>query len=224
MEPKKRKIVRQAREKVDERLTIRPEDTRGSEITPEEATHNEVVRIQNILNKINGPMNYFEFVVNPSDFSQTIENIFHLAFLVKDGKASIQVENDLPILRKAVPYTADNGEEDTIRKKQVLVSLDRPQWRAIIKLFNIKHSFIPPRAKIHGRIIHKIKKTNNFVLLFHSPTEYLANRLSGFFIALNSKLFPNGSIKNIVICSPGSPTNRAWGSIIKSTLFLFQSS
>ena len=35
------------------------------------------------------PICYFEFVIDPHDFSNTIQNMFHVAFLVKDGHASI---------------------------------------------------------------------------------------------------------------------------------------
>ena len=36
-------------------------------------------------------------------------------------------------------------------------------------------------------------------------TVYLANKFPGVVIALNSKEFPLGSLKNIVHCSPGCP-------------------
>ncbi len=36
-------------------------------------------------------------------------------------------------------------------------------------------------------------------------TRYLANRLSGLVIALNSSALPEGSRKNMVHCSPGWP-------------------
>ena len=36
---------------------------------------------------------------------------------------------------------------------------------------------------------------------------------------LNSSAFPHGSLKNIVACSPGSPSNLMYGSIMNSTFF-----
>ena len=49
------------------------------------------------------------------------------------------------------------------------------------------------------------------------PDSFLANRFSGFAIALNSSALPAGSRKNIVACSPGWPSNRTVGGITKST-------
>ena len=41
------------------------------------------------------------------------------------------------------------------------------------------------------------------IILFYSTTLYLANKLSGLVIDLNSKLFPEQSLKNKVHCSSG---------------------
>jgi hypothetical protein len=48
----------------------------------------------------------FEFVINPQSFAQTIENLFYVSFLVRDGKAAIEPDENrggLLILRTSIP-------------------------------------------------------------------------------------------------------------------------
>jgi Nse4 C-terminal len=49
----------------------------------------------------------FEFVINPQSFAQTIENLFYVSFLVRDGKAAIEPDENrggLLILRTSIPF------------------------------------------------------------------------------------------------------------------------
>lgn len=40
------------------------------------------------------PINFFKFLINPESFSQTVENLFYCAFLTRDGRVSIQEDDD----------------------------------------------------------------------------------------------------------------------------------
>ncbi|VDB97937.1 unnamed protein product [Peniophora sp. CBMAI 1063] len=39
-------------------------------------------------------VNLFRFIVNPDDFAQSVENLFHLSFLVMRGECTVQVSED----------------------------------------------------------------------------------------------------------------------------------
>lgn len=59
-------------------------------------------QIEKILRSQTGPTNLFRFIVNPADFGQTVENMFYLSFLIREGKCAFEFTEDTqePIICK----------------------------------------------------------------------------------------------------------------------------
>ncbi|XP_078358979.1 non-structural maintenance of chromosomes element 4 homolog A-like isoform X2 [Oculina patagonica] len=118
----------------------------------EEATTKEVDRLHQVLYDNTGtsssevtPVCLFKFIINPRSFGQTIENLFHLSFLVRDGRAEISLEDGLPV----VSYEEMTGENEQTGKQQVVVHLTLREYKEIIKTFNITKPMIPPRPNMN---------------------------------------------------------------------------
>jgi hypothetical protein len=43
-------------------------------------------------------INFFEFVLDPSSFANSVENIFYVSFLVRDGMVALEDQDGVPIL------------------------------------------------------------------------------------------------------------------------------
>ena len=54
-------------------------------------------QIQRILDA-NGAVNLFKFIINPDDYAQSVENLFYLSFLIRDGSCSLEVESGEPMI------------------------------------------------------------------------------------------------------------------------------
>jgi non-structural maintenance of chromosomes element 4 len=36
----------------------------------------------------------FAFIINPNDFGQSVENLFYLSFLIRDGKCAMELNEE----------------------------------------------------------------------------------------------------------------------------------
>lgn len=95
---KRRRILERAEEEEA------PQQLREGDIVANEAETSKLVKdISKKLRDVGGSdgCNLFEFVIDPESFSNTVENLFYVSFLIREGKASIDDNAEgIPILRK----------------------------------------------------------------------------------------------------------------------------
>ncbi|KAL8694115.1 MAG: hypothetical protein Q9218_001168 [Villophora microphyllina] len=95
----------------------------------------------------NGQMGFFPFVINPKSFGQTVENLFYVSFLIRDGDVEIgQSDDSLPTL---IPTERRAGNEQQAatgtQKHQAVFHLDFETWEDLIDAFEMEKSIIPHR-------------------------------------------------------------------------------
>lgn len=146
--PKQRKKTVRKDDKMDASQKVAPQEISKAE-EQEEATTKEVERIYGILKRITKdgtvPIYLVKFITDPNSFGRTIENMFHLSFLIKDGKARLDTDNDgLPTVCKSSPYREQDYQE-SIQHKQIVLCQSMAQWRDLVAKYNIKEPVIPAR-------------------------------------------------------------------------------
>ncbi|KAJ5926799.1 hypothetical protein N7516_008572 [Penicillium verrucosum] len=113
-------------------------------LTPEKA--------QQIMDKYSvaddGGIPLFRFCINPKSFGQSVENLFYVSFLVRDGTVGVSTDSrDLPTLHAAAPFAPSEAQKKGVQKHQAVFSLDHDTWHEIIDVFKIKDSIIPHREE-----------------------------------------------------------------------------
>ncbi|KAK3094990.1 hypothetical protein FSP39_008802 [Pinctada imbricata] len=148
---------RQVDKNQNEKATVVDKMKNFEEDNKNEATTAEVERVLETLKKCyrlseNNAVCYFEFVLNPHSFGQTVENMFYASFLVRDGLAKISLDDDqLPVIAIISTEPVKEKEEDqqASRKKksnhQTVISITPEEWKDLVSAYKISKPLIPTR-------------------------------------------------------------------------------
>eukprot|EP01114_Cavostelium_apophysatum_P014871 TRINITY_DN3957_c0_g1_i1.p1 TRINITY_DN3957_c0_g1~~TRINITY_DN3957_c0_g1_i1.p1 ORF type:complete len:425 (-),score=102.44 TRINITY_DN3957_c0_g1_i1:585-1859(-) len=148
--PKERKErVVKHREKDTIEKQINPDEIKnttddGTEHLDSETSRN-VQEVKSHLEKAK-EMNFYKFIFDPKSFSNTVENMFHLSFLIKEGHASLKLdESRQPIVGIATPANEMEESSGDAVKRQTVVQLNYSDWEEWKRKFNVTDGFLPHR-------------------------------------------------------------------------------
>ncbi|KAI1154054.1 hypothetical protein F4825DRAFT_412892 [Nemania diffusa] len=121
--------------------------------TKVEAAYNSQseAEVEELMNKYGlrttGGIDLLKFVVNPKSFGQTVENLFYISFLIRDGAVEVEFDDHgLPSLQPTTSQDSSTIKRDAQRHQAVL-SIDMHMWRDIIDAFNITEPIIEHRKE-----------------------------------------------------------------------------
>lgn len=98
------------------------------------------------------------FLVNPKSFTQTVENIFNMSFLIKKGECKIKMRESEPLadsegdsnalgLAKSGCFVSAPDDEDDYEghSKQCVISFTMKDWRDLREAYELEECDIPHR-------------------------------------------------------------------------------
>ncbi|RDB25208.1 Non-structural maintenance of chromosome element 4 [Hypsizygus marmoreus] len=153
IEQKKRAVVKRAKLEKNKDEQRKPQELKEEDIsrTQNETTKN-VAALEALLSEDGGPINIFEFVINPDSFAQSVENIFYLSFLIRDGKVAFETdENAVPVIYLC-EQPSDQDYAGGLKKRQKVFEFDMAIWKRAIEVFNITKARIPQRERAQTRL------------------------------------------------------------------------
>ncbi|XP_051837533.1 non-structural maintenance of chromosomes element 4 homolog A isoform X2 [Antechinus flavipes] len=100
--PKQRSERQRRKDKIEEERAM-PDELKKMEESQQEATEKEVERILGLLQTYfreepETPISFFDFVIDPNSFARTVENIFHVSFIIRSllPRVMRKVNNKIP--------------------------------------------------------------------------------------------------------------------------------
>jgi hypothetical protein len=85
----------------------------------------------------------WQVVANPLSMAQTVEHMFHLSFLVKEGKARVSIDDERGVMVKA--SKPPGPAEENLERIQAIVRLDKSHLDAVIARYHIVKPFLQHR-------------------------------------------------------------------------------
>ncbi|KAJ2774988.1 hypothetical protein IWQ56_000329 [Coemansia nantahalensis] len=116
----------------------------------ENQTTRLVKRIHRILSDA-GSINLLRLVINPHSFAQSVENIFYVSFLIRDGRAFIDDASGQPMIEACEPPQQEDYQSG-LTKKQLIFTLDQATWREIVDAYAIAEPVIPQRPSARDEL------------------------------------------------------------------------
>ena len=129
-EPKKR---RAEQEKVTKSTS--PEIVAVEKDDSQNETTMRIINVFTTLEKV-APINFYSFIVDADSFSNTVENLFYLSFLIKDFKAKLFMQDD------ELFVTLCSDEEDEEEAEHLILDISIEKWKEIIQKNQIRGSVI----------------------------------------------------------------------------------
>jgi len=113
-----------------------------------EEVENVLCILRQLCDQMGGPVCFFEFAVNPDSFMETVMNIFHISFLIKDDYAQVFLDDDGLLAIEAIPSETDSRKPSRKPEPhQVVLSMNKAEWKEIVKEFEIEKPAIIPIEK-----------------------------------------------------------------------------
>lgn len=133
----------------DDKTVNQPKLVPGTDLKSQELETTVIVRNIHSILKTYAPLPYFEFVINPDSFAQSIENIFYVSFLVQDGKCAMYKSESgelyLDLIGSKSNGASSTNNFDMESQMQSIISISYDEWKQLVDACNITTSKIPTR-------------------------------------------------------------------------------
>ncbi|MCJ1247578.1 nuclear protein [Trapelia coarctata] len=99
----------------------------------------------------NGGLPLIHTTFNPVSFGQTVENVFYLSFLIRDGYVKIDRDAWMgPTLHWDVGHDEKEIQDGDVNRRQAVFHLDYDVWEDAVVTWDIEKSIIPHRGMDEG--------------------------------------------------------------------------
>ncbi|KAI4458779.1 hypothetical protein MML48_7g00006978 [Holotrichia oblita] len=92
---------------------------------------NKVLQNEYVKNN-NNPLKYYDFVIDSKSYSATVENMFYCSFLIRDGKAELQINSEgIPVIKPTPKKALKSFRLQEGSNTQMIMMIDMNEWNRL---------------------------------------------------------------------------------------------
>lgn len=151
--PKERKVAQRRAPKQPVGAAVNPDELERIEDSEKQETDRNMEEMWRVMKAAGGKVPMAELVCNPRSFSQTVENLFTLSFLVRDSRVRYDMDEQLGVMvtltnrqRPAGGEQAQGAQQDGAgERQQFVVSFGFPEWEQMVQVVRAEECLMPHR-------------------------------------------------------------------------------
>ncbi|KAG6919473.1 hypothetical protein DXG01_005732 [Tephrocybe rancida] len=152
IEHKQRAAAKRSRLQKNAQDLRRPQELQEADLFhSQNETAKNVAVLETMLRDL-GKTNIFKLIINPNDFAQSVVNLFYLSFLIRDGKAAYETDNNNePVVCVCDQPTDEQYQSGELQKRQIISKFSMATHaisQRAIEVFEITESKIPQRLPV----------------------------------------------------------------------------
>jgi hypothetical protein len=116
--------------------------------TEADSATRSVIAVFRCLQKVS-PVQFYRFIIDPTSFSRTVENLFYVSFLIRDNRVALETNAEGELLLRVSPSSIDTADKhpsssssQPITKHQAIFSMTMARWREEIRRFQLSEPLI----------------------------------------------------------------------------------
>lgn len=142
--PKKERVKR-AKDALDDAVVLTSRQTVS--VDDEVSVAQELDKVRKALKRAwrdKPSVDFYSFVLDPNDFSRSVENMFYVSFLVKDGRVRLSVGDDgLPVLSHVSSEERQRlhvDDRSAAVTNQAIISFNYDMWENMVEAMHLRNT------------------------------------------------------------------------------------
>ncbi|VDO71549.1 unnamed protein product [Heligmosomoides polygyrus] len=143
--PPKKERVKRAKDALDDAVVLTSRQTVS--VDDEVSVAQELDKVRKALKRAwrdKPSVDFYSFVLDPNDFSRSVENMFYVSFLVKDGRVRLSVGDDgLPVLSHVSSEERQRlhvDDRSAAVTNQAIISFNYDMWENMVEAMHLRNT------------------------------------------------------------------------------------